>query len=236
MSELPGSRGLLLAAKRPEALPLDIEFTLVENFDYFQYSMFMIHCLHFHIRTDHVLIVQDDGWALNGANWRDEWLDFDYVGAPTHAAGLDGKLWRWYSWVGNPNASQVLNGGFSLRTKRFLEAPTKFGICYQTPPFAMLRNEDIQLCLILRHNLERRGLRFATTGAALHFSVEYMHPIVHGRLDLSELFGHHAQTRRLRSNSVVEVGMNAQEILAAFGETKILELLRRYGYTVACKS
>ena len=235
MFELPGSRGLLIAGKRPVSLPEHVEFVLIGSLNYQQYSMFMVHCLYYHVRTEYVLIVQDDGWALNGANWRDGWFDYDYIGAPTHAAGVDGKLCKWYSWIGQPAAIPVLNGGFSLRTRRFLEAPTKFGICYQTPGDPWLRNEDIQLCLILRESLERRGLKFAPPEAALHFSVEYMHPAIHSNLNLRNLFGHHAQTRRLKRNAVVEVGMDHEEIRRQYGETQILDLLQSYGYTVVCR-
>jgi hypothetical protein len=149
-----------------------------------------------------------------------------------------GSPTSWQSYVARApiNLADTYRYRYITALQVILEAPTKFGICYQTPPFPLLRNEDIQLCLILRNSLERRGLRFAPPGAALHFSVEYMHPTVHERLDLTELFGHHAQTRRLRPNSVVEVGMNSRQIRDAFGESQILELLRRYGYTVVCQS
>jgi hypothetical protein len=232
---LPGSKGLLIAAERPPHLLPNLEFVRVERFDYYQYSMFMIHCLHYHINMEFALIVQQDGWALNGSNWRDDWFRFDYIGAPIHAAGLDGKLYVGYSWVGQPRAIPVLNGGFCLRSRRLLEAPTKYGICYSMPREPLLRNEDIQLCLTLRDALERRGLCFAPLEHARFFSVEYMHPYLHGDLQLSKVFGHHAQTRRLRSNSVVEVNMTREQIASQYREQELLRLFSAYGYTVKCR-
>src|SRR5580658_3265854 len=160
MAQLPGSRGLLIAAGRPSNLPGDIEYIAVNKFDYFQYQMYVIHSLHYHIRTDYALIVQDDGWALNGTNWNDQWFDYDYIGAPCHVAGVGGRLCLNYSWLGQPDAIQVMNGGFSLRSRTFLEAPTKYGVCYNIVRMPYLSNEDIQLGLVLRNSLEKLGLKF----------------------------------------------------------------------------
>jgi hypothetical protein len=235
MSALPGSSGVLISLARPPNLPPDVGFVPVERFDYAQYSMFIVHCLHYHIHTEFALIVQDDGWALSGDNWRDEWFDFDYVGAPAHTAGVNGRLYHLYSWVGLPNPAQVFNGGFSLRSRRFLEAPTRYGVCYKMMPESVLRNEDVQLCILLREALERRGLKFAPAESALHFSMEFMHPVIHRNLDLKKLFGHHAHTRKLRANSTVNLDLTTAEVQSIFGESQFLELLTSYGYTVKCK-
>lgn len=232
VAELPGSRGLLIAAERPVSLPEEIQFIAIDRLDYFQYSLYVVHCLYYHIRTNYALLVQHDGWALNGANWDDKWFEYDYVGAPIHAAGIKGRLYLHYSWVGHPDAIPVLQGGFSLRSRSFLETPTKYGICYKIADAPILRFEDIQLCLMLRESLERRGLKFAPFETALHFSVEYMNPVVHKDLDLSRLFGHHGKTRSLRSNTVVECGMTQEQIDGTYGEREIIALLEHYGYTV----
>ncbi len=46
------------------------------------YSLFLLKELAARIRTDHVLIVQWDGFILDPFAWRDEFLDYDYIGAP----------------------------------------------------------------------------------------------------------------------------------------------------------
>ena len=58
-----------------------------------------------HVRTSHVLFTEWDGWIVNPAMWTDEFLDFDYIGAP----------W-WYT-----DGLNVGNGGFSLRSKRLAD-------------------------------------------------------------------------------------------------------------------
>lgn len=64
-------------------------------------------------RTRHVLIVQADGWPV-----RDElapFLRYDYVGAPNVLPG-------WRARVADALGKTVLNGGFSLRSRRLCRA------------------------------------------------------------------------------------------------------------------
>ncbi len=235
VGEMPGAKGLLLSLERPPDIPPGIEFVRISPLSYDQYSMFVVHCLYYHIRTDYALIVQADGWALNGNSWNDEWFEYDLIGAPIHVAGIDDAVHTAFRWVDNPAAVPVLNGGFSLRSRRLLEAPTRYGICYRHPDVPLLRNEDVQLCLFMRNELEHRGIRFAPLEVALLFSVEYMHPALHRHFYVGKVFGHHAQTRRLSGASAVTVAMTQSQVDAQFGERRILSLLERYGYSVMCK-
>lgn len=67
------------------------------------YSIFMLTKVHEHIDTEHVLIVQRDGWILNPQSWDPHWLELDYIG----------PLFIQYDKVGS--------GGFSLRSKRIMK-------------------------------------------------------------------------------------------------------------------
>lgn len=71
------------------------------------YSIFMLTEAHKHFDTEHVLIVQRDGWILNPEVFNPEWLNLDYIG----------PLFVQYDKVGS--------GGFSLRSKRIMEATAK---------------------------------------------------------------------------------------------------------------
>jgi hypothetical protein len=71
------------------------------------YSRFMLQDLADHVKTDHVLVVQWDGFILDADAWDDRFLEFDYIGAPWPHFGDD---------------HDVGNGGFSLRSRRLLEA------------------------------------------------------------------------------------------------------------------
>ena len=72
-----------------------------------EYSRFVIKDLLRDIATDFVQIIQWDGYVINGPAWTNEFLDYDYIGA------------RWWFRKHDRN---VGNGGFSLRSRRLLEA------------------------------------------------------------------------------------------------------------------
>lgn len=66
------------------------------------YSIFCLTEMYKHFDTEHVLIVQHDGWIINPDTWTDTWLQYDYVG----------PLFIQFDEVGS--------GGFSLRSKRLM--------------------------------------------------------------------------------------------------------------------
>jgi hypothetical protein len=71
------------------------------------YSIFMLTECHSYINTEHVLIVQRDGFILNPNSWKDSWLQYDYI-AP---------LFVQFDLVGS--------GGFSMRSKKLMEHAAK---------------------------------------------------------------------------------------------------------------
>lgn len=73
-----------------------------------EYSIFMLTKCSEYIDTEHVLIVQRDGWILNPSSWNNEWLKYDYI-AP---------IFNQYDIVGS--------GGFSLRSKRLMDKLTEW--------------------------------------------------------------------------------------------------------------
>jgi len=139
------------------------------------YSRFMIEELTHHFDTPHVLVAQWDGFIWNPALWSDEFLNYDYVGAP------------WPSQIlqkGVPKNFTVGNGGFSLRSKRLQDfLSTEKGLI----PHAA---EDVVIGQLNRAYLECMGFRFAPEVLARRFSWEYteMAPAfgVHARLHLKQ--------------------------------------------------
>ncbi|HWJ70434.1 MAG TPA: DUF5672 family protein [Sphingobium sp.] len=106
-----------------------------------------------HIHTPFVMLVQWDGYPVRPENWTDAFLDYDYVGAP---------------WPQFPSAIAVGNGGFSLRSRRLLDA------C-DDPLFSPGHPEDIVICHTNRALLEQaHGVRFAPVALAERFSCERM--------------------------------------------------------------
>jgi len=232
MDHLPGSKGLLIAAERPDNLGDSIQFESIGYLDYYQYALYAIQCLYYHIRTDYILKVEQDGWVLDGNNWSDDWFNYDYIGAPCPIGAHDGKLLHNFAWVGLDGSIPVQCGGFSWRSRALLEAPTKYGICYKISNIRYMLHEDVQLCVSLRGDLEKRGLRIAPLATALDFCIEYMHPVLHREVDLHRIFGHHGRTRKIREGSVVETGITQAQMDRIFGENRIVALLEEYGYVV----
>lgn len=119
------------------------------------YSLFMLRGLAAHVATSHLLVVQWDGFVLDAAAWDPAFLEVDYIGAPWHD-------------VAGPRA--VGNGGFSLRSRRLLQA-------LQDPALAPSHPEDLCICHQHRDALEQRhGIRFAAPDLAARFAFERLPP------------------------------------------------------------
>lgn len=232
MSELPGSKALLLSLVEPTGLPPNIEWKQIGRLDYMQYSTFVMHSLYAFIDTEFCLIVQDDGWVLDGKNWKPEYYDYDYIGGITHGAVVGNELKLGYTWVEDPVRTLVLNGGLSLRSKRFLEAPNKFGIVHTPANEIHLWNEDVQLTAIKRRQFEARGIKFAPDDVCREFSIEYVGPKVHDDLDFTKLLGHHAPSRKLVKPSHIVVTNPKSVSENYYREVEFLDYLQSIGYTV----
>ena len=222
MAEIPGARGLLLSPQRPD-LPKGIEWKKIGTLNYQQYSVFMMHSLYAFIETEHCLIVQDDGWVINGKNI-DKFLEYDDVGAPCHAAIVGDTLVPQFKWINESSRIVIQNGGVSLRSKRFLESCNKLGLTHI--PHPELWNEDIQLTGIYKGILQNYDIRFAPEDVAKEFAVEYFAPGYNDKINLDELVGIHGQSRKLVSKYCVEFSANA------FGEKRLAEFLQNKGYKI----
>jgi len=135
------------------------------------YSRFMIESLHHHLPEGdytHVLTIHPDGYIQNPGAWRDDWLEYDYIGAS----------W-WYK-----DSMNVGNGGFSLRSRRLIHLCSQLDLKRYHP-------EDDVLCRELRPWLEKEyGIKFAPVEVADRFSIEaYSVPAPHNRY--SGQFGFH---------------------------------------------
>jgi hypothetical protein len=123
-----------------------------------QYSKFVLKKMNDYIDTDFALIIQHDGFILNSEAWDDEYLNYDYIGAPLL---IDGKL-------------IVGNGGFCLRSKKLLsilQADPNIRI-EETPSHQYGENEDWIISVIKREYLECLGVKFAPVELAHKFSFE----------------------------------------------------------------
>jgi hypothetical protein len=232
MKQLPGSKGLLLSRAKPVGLPDNIEWKQVGIIDYLQYSVFMMHCLQHHIKTDYCLVVQDDGWVLNGENFKEKYYDYDYIGAPSHCGRVGDQFLLGFAWTKHRKRTVVQNGGFSLRSKKFLQACNEFGIVHKQANDIHNWNEDAQLTAIYRKDLEFCGLKYAPEKIAKDFSIEYVGPKFHDGFDFKRLVGHHAQSRRLIGENYVRITKPHGEIKDFHRELEFVNFLYDLGYVV----
>lgn len=140
-----------------QPLHMGERFIRIANLDSVDaYSEFVFKCLWPFVETDHLLVVQWDGFVANPSVWRDEFLDYDYIGAP----------WAWA-----PDRFNVGNGGFSLRSRKLLEACRAPSI-RRHPEVVFGGAEDIVIGRIYRQQFEQLGLRYAPLEMAQAFSYE----------------------------------------------------------------
>lgn len=148
------AQALLLSPHPPAGLPATIQHVRIPDItSVAEYSQFMVKQLGRYFSADHALIVQWDGFVTDASHWDPQFLEYDYIGAP---------------WYDQPMT--VGNGGFSLRSRRLVDALQRMDTP-QTHP------EDHVICGRYRAELESRfGIRFAPLDVANRFSWEAVEP------------------------------------------------------------
>ena len=137
------------------------------------YNELMLKGMLEHINTDHLMFVQWDSMAYDGSKWTDEFLEYDYIGA----------VWPW-----QPEGLNVGNGGFSLRSRKLLEALHDERI--QLTEARNFIAEDAVFGIDHRPMLEAEyGIKYAPTALAQQFS----HEVEEGPFQYKPGFAFHGQ-------------------------------------------
>ena len=158
------------------------------------------------LRTRQTLNIQWDSWICNPDKWKDEFLDYDYIGAP----------W-WYR-----DGKNVGNGGFSLvssRLKRYI-ADRRWDYPCDTPV------DDDLLCRTYRPKLEEVGFTWAPESIACDFAFETSRPSKDSRH-----FGFHAAYNWpivLDTDALVERLNIVKKIPAIYDSWIMKEMVKRY--------
>jgi hypothetical protein len=155
------------------------------------YNEFVVKRLNKYVDTENLLIIQADGYVLNWEAWNDDWLNWDYIGAP----------WNWYS------DHKVGNGGFSLRTKWLHDVLAKDKVIMETYP------EDHQICRVYKNYLEsKHKISFAPIEVAERFSIEaYKTPPPGNRY--SGQFGFHGYNVDFRGAGVMDAPIPPRRVV-----------------------
>lgn len=105
------------------------------------------------VRTDFLLLVHYDAWILDGSLWEDEFLNYDWMGAP----------W-WYDDGFNVGFGAM----YSLKLLRFLAA--------NRSRFPLRWPDDDTICRRYRPALEAEGFRWPSEQVASRFMLECTRP------------------------------------------------------------
>ena len=132
------------------------------------YNSFILNTLPDHIsQEDYVLTIQWDGFIVNHESWSNDFLNYDYIGAP-------------WPWINNICG----NGGFCLKSKRFFQIQKQILVNYENKNN---HPEDLLLCYHLRSKFIKFGCKYAPPEIAYKFAIEYKNP----NYDIDKPFGFH---------------------------------------------
>lgn len=120
------------------------------------YNNFVLFKLPNLVDSEFILTIHWDGFIINPDSWINEFYNYDYIGAP----------WR---WIGNICG----NGGFCLKSKKFLEAQKEIISSNNIPNNAA---EDLVLCYYLRQQFIQKKCVYAPPEIAYKFSTETIDP------------------------------------------------------------
>jgi hypothetical protein len=162
------ARMVLVSRTKPKELPDFIDFVHTNNTTHQESSHFVYNSLPNIVDTEYMLSIHDDGFVINPHLWRDEFLDYDYIGAP----------WR-ELWMRN----RVGNGGFVLKSNRFIQLTRN--LTY------LGKHEDGELTNDYYDYFTANGCRYAPVHVAMKFSIESRIPEC--EYNLNNCFGFHGR-------------------------------------------
>lgn len=152
---------------------------------YQEYQKFCILNLNNYIESDYALFIQTDGFISNPNLWDDTFLNYDYIGAPWIHEIVPNP----FLWTNNGTENMVGCGGFSLRSKKFLNACSNFPKEYIHDLVYRGVNEDIITSVVFKKHLENNmNCKFADVTVAKKFAQGSI-PFKPGASNLS--FGFH---------------------------------------------
>ena len=120
------------------------------------YSHFMLNIVPHCVDADAVLVIQWDGMPSNRSAWTEDFLRYDYIGAP---------------WGHCDPSVAVGNGGFSLRSRKLMQALAALKIRCD-PALPESDAEDVVICRHYRADMLQAGCQFAPLALAHQFAFE----------------------------------------------------------------
>jgi hypothetical protein len=119
-----------------------------------------------YIDTEFALLIHADGYVIRPDLWRDEFLNYSYIGAPWPLPNDD------YSYRDSMGNIQRVGNSVSIRSKKLMELIRT----REWKSYYGNTNEDGFICCHHRTWLEASGCSFAPLEVAKHFSKEHEIP------------------------------------------------------------
>lgn len=146
-----------------------VDVIKIEHLDYNAFNYFVVYEMWKYVDTSHALRIEDDGFVVHSDSWRDDFLEYDYIGAPWP---LPSDTFSYRDPFGN--VIRVGNGGFSLRSRKLLKLPTDLKMEWKS--YFGNYHEDGYITCHNRHVFEEAGCVFAPIEVAKYFSHEHEIP------------------------------------------------------------
>jgi hypothetical protein len=173
VKSLKFGRVLLISNYDPNPNSRTYEHIEIEPFESVgEWGEFIVFDLYKYIDTDFIILIHADGFIVNPEKWDDDFLKYDYIGAPWPIP-KDSHSFRDY--YGN-----IIRQGnsVSLRSFKILEIPSKLKLKWEAKEGFF--HEDGYLCVVKRHLLIGNGVEFAPLDIACKFSHEIPIPELKG--------------------------------------------------------
>jgi hypothetical protein len=170
MREIEFGDAVLITDKKPLFLPKEIRYShtsKLDSIDAFNYKM--VYELGDHIKTDFCLVVHADGFVIHPELWRDEFLDYDYIGSPWPLPTND------YAYRDSNGEISRVGNSVSIRSMRLMKYPVEHNLKWEKV-YDDVYNEDVFLCCTHKNEMERDGLKWAPLEVAVRFAREHALP------------------------------------------------------------
>lgn len=169
----------------------------IDKCDYQAINLYMFHYGRY-THNDFALCIHNDGHIINPNLWTDDFLKYDYIGAPWPNPDV------WPQFINiktHLERNNVGNGGFSLRSRKFLDYCLTFK---DTESWS----EDMFLSLLRYEDAVKYGIKFAPTELAYKFSMEIppdWNPDKPQMFDMSKHFGWHGKAFFANSKQLLDL-------------------------------
>ncbi len=163
--ELDFDRILFIASHDPLSSNDFYDFIKIEPFNNVgEWGRFVVFELHKYITTDYIILIHSDGFIVNPQSWDDDFLNYDYIGAPWP---LPKDNFSYRDFYGN--IIRVGNS-VSIRSRKLLKMPSDLGLEWACDHDYF--HEDGYLCVQNRHIFQAHGIAYAPLSVASKFSHE----------------------------------------------------------------